>query len=130
MENDCLVCKAMGWFFCFFRQQNRLTFLLYFNQVIQDWCKKGDYHDRATNSKNKLEKPVNIYKNGDLLKECSSIQVAGRFLKEYTTDTNFRYSQIEKGYIYGEKWDFNGATYTFTTAEEFRIKRQLEIEEK
>ena len=77
---------------------------------------------------NKSTKPINIYKNGDLLKECASIQEAGRVLKEDSKDTNFRFTQIENGYIYGRPWSYNGATYTFVTDEEVRNKRKGELE--
>jgi hypothetical protein len=66
---------------------------------------------------------VIIYKNGDPLKECSSIQEAARYLKEYTGDTNFRYAKIENGLTFGDLWQFNGSTYTFRTDEKIRIVR-------
>ncbi|PFM81193.1 hypothetical protein COJ46_09750 [Bacillus sp. AFS077874] len=80
--------------------------------------------------KDKIEKPVNIYKNSELLQECQSIQEAGRYLKIQTGDKYFRFAQIEKGYIYGDSWSFKGATYTFTTDENFRLKRKAELEDR
>jgi len=80
--------------------------------------------------RNKIDNPVNIYKNGELIHECKSIQEAGRILKEYSKDKKFRFARIENGYIYGDSWSFNGATYTFTTDETFRLKRKNELEGK
>lgn len=77
---------------------------------------------------NKSGIPININRNGELLKKCESIQEAGRFLKEVSEDTNFRFSRIENGYIYGDSWSFNGNTFTFTTTEAIRLKRKAELE--
>lgn len=73
---------------------------------------------------------ITIYKNGELLKECASIQEAGRVLKNDSRDKNFRFAHIERGYIYGESWSFNGATYTFKADEKVKSKRKAELEGK
>lgn len=77
-----------------------------------------------------MKQPVKVYKNGILFKECESIQEAGRFLKEDSGDRNFRFANIERGYLYGDSWSYNSATYTFTTDDEFRVKRVGELEKR
>jgi hypothetical protein len=77
-----------------------------------------------------MKRPVKIYKNGSLLKECESIQEAGRVLKEESGDKKFRFAHIERGYLYGDSLSYNSATYTFTTDKEFRIKRVGELEKR
>ncbi|MFE4898696.1 hypothetical protein [Peribacillus butanolivorans] len=74
--------------------------------------------------------PITIYKNGELLEQCDNIQAAGRFLKSYTNDTNFRFTKIQNGYVYGATWSYNGATYTFTAPREDQNRRKLELEGK
>lgn len=69
--------------------------------------------------------PIKILKNGEFLKQCSNIQDAGKFLKEYTNDTNFRFAKIENGYCYNEPWDFKGARYTFQADEKYaKVRRE------
>lgn len=45
---------------------------------------------------------ITILKNGEIIQECSSIQVAGKWLKVYTGDKYLRFAKIENGYCYGE----------------------------
>jgi hypothetical protein len=70
--------------------------------------------------------PIRIFKNGEFLKECINIQEAGKWLKEFTGDTNFRFAKIENGYCYNEAWDFKGARYTFKADEKYaKARREL-----
>lgn len=64
------------------------------------------------------------------MKDCSSIQEAGRYLKEYTQDTNFRFARIENGYCYNDPWDFKGARYTFKADEKHVNARRKQLDEK
>lgn len=73
---------------------------------------------------------IQVFKNGVLIQECESIQETGRWLKEHTGDKFFRFTKIERGYCYGEPWDFNGARYKFVAAEEDASRRKLELEAK
>ena len=73
---------------------------------------------------------IRIFKNGELIKECSNIQEAGKWLKEYTNDTNFRFSKIENGYCYNEAWDFKGARYTFKADERYAKARREQLDKK
>lgn len=74
--------------------------------------------------------PIGIFKNGEFLKECSNIQEAGRWLKEYTGDTNFRFAKIENGYCYNETWDFKGARYSFKADEGYAKARREQLDKK
>ncbi len=73
---------------------------------------------------------VEIYKNGELLKECESIQDAGRYLQQYTGDRFKRFNAIQNGYCYGDTWNYNGASYTFKVSNEFANKRKRQLESK
>lgn len=61
---------------------------------------------------------IQVYKKGEHIKECQSIQETGLWLKEHTEDKLFRFTRIERGYCYGVPWDFNGARYKFVASEE------------
>ncbi len=73
---------------------------------------------------------IQVYKNGEFEKECHSIQETGRWLREHTGDTLFRFTRIERGYCYGEPWDFKGARYKFVSSEEDSKRRRQELEGK
>jgi hypothetical protein len=73
---------------------------------------------------------IKVYKNGELIQECKSIQEAGHWLKGYTGDNFLRFSKIERGYCYEEPWDFNGARYTFQASEEDSNRRRLQLNSK
>lgn len=70
----------------------------------------------------KSEIPVNIYKNNELVKECSSIQAAARWLKEDTGDNVKRYSAINNGIWNDKPYLINGIIYHFITDEESLIE--------
>ena len=61
--------------------------------------------------RNKRGIHVNIYRREELFTDCSSIQDAARFFKEYTQDTLFRWSPINKSLWYDEPYSINGNTY-------------------
>ncbi|PEM90667.1 HNH endonuclease [Bacillus toyonensis] len=76
---------------------------------------------------NKVEKPVIIFKNGSELKEFPSIQIASKWLKEYSGYEYIPYKQVESGIFFGETWSYKGATYAFTTDENVRIAKLREV---
>lgn len=71
--------------------------------------------------------PIKIYKNGQFLVECESIQKAGAFLQEETGDKYKRFTAIERGYCFGEPFDINGARYTFEAPTADKARRSEEI---
>lgn len=73
---------------------------------------------------------VRIFKNGELLKECESIQDAGRYLQQYTGDRFKRFHAIQNGYCYGDIWSYKGASYTFEVSDEFSSNRRRQLESK
>ncbi len=78
-------------------------------------------------AKNKIEKPVIIFKNGTELKEFPSIQTASKWLKEDSGYEYIPYKQVESGIFFGESWSYNGATYAFTTDENVSIAKLKEL---
>ncbi|MFE4243177.1 hypothetical protein [Peribacillus butanolivorans] len=73
---------------------------------------------------------ITILKNGEVIQECSNIQEAGRWLKDYTGDKYHRFAKIENGYCYGDSWDFNGARYTFKADDKYSNARRKQLDKK
>lgn len=73
---------------------------------------------------------IKIYRNSQFLKECISIQEAGRFLQEITGDRYKRFNSIQNGYCYGKPWDYEGSRYTFEASEEARARRKSKLDKK
>ncbi|MET2871861.1 hypothetical protein ABXV15_14430 [Exiguobacterium profundum] len=77
---------------------------------------------RTPKAENRREKPVLIFKDGEELKECATIQEAAKFLKGYTFCRAMPYRPIMNGIIFDETWIYEGSTYRFTTDPE--VKKQ------
>lgn len=77
---------------------------------------------RTPKAKNRREKPVLIFKDGEELKECATIQEAAKFLKGHTFCRAMPYRPIMNGIIFDETWIYEGSTYRFTTDPE--VKKQ------
>lgn len=75
-------------------------------------------------------KTIRIFKNGEEIQKCSSIQDAGKWLQQYTGDRYKRFAKIENGYCYDEAWDFNGARFTFVADEKHRNSRREQLDKK
>jgi len=70
----------------------------------------------------KKYKPFLIFKDGEELKECATIQEAAKFLKGHTFCRAMPYRPIMNGIIFDETWIYEGSTYRFTTDPE--VKKQ------
>lgn len=81
-------------------------------------------------SKNSRDVPIYIFKNGVKVQDSANIQEAAKWLKHHTGDKFYRFGRIERGYVYGEPWSLNGATYNFTSDETQRMNRLKELERK
>lgn len=99
-----------------------------FEQLKEKQALNNQSLENSVLIKNKKGVQISIYKNGNLIAECSSIQEAARFLKEDSKDTHLRFAKIERGYVYGEPWSINGATYIFKADESIISKRKTELE--
>lgn len=81
-------------------------------------------------SKNNRDVPIYIFENGVKVHEATNIQEAANWLRQHTGDKSYRLGRIERGYVYGESWSFNRATYNFTSDETQRKNRRQELERK
>lgn len=71
--------------------------------------------------------PITIYKNGELLCHCETIQETARVLQADTGDKNKRFNAIERGYCIGELYSFNGNVYRFVASEEDAKRRREQL---
>lgn len=71
--------------------------------------------------------PIRIYQDNEFLIECSNIQQAAKWLKQYTGDTKYRYAHIQNGYCYKKPWIYKGVQYTFEADEIIASARRLQL---
>lgn len=71
--------------------------------------------------------PIKIYKNGELLSYCKTIQETARVLQADTGDKNKRFNAIERGYCLGEQFSVKGNVYRFVASEEDSKRRREQL---